>query len=288
MPQSPIISSAINLGDLHREAKRQLTGGGVENPGLEASVILCSVIGKPPHAVYTEPETVVRETVARECAGRVERRLNGEPCAYATGFKEFFSLRFEVNPAVLVPRPETETLVEEALRMLPPNGCVLDIGTGCGCVAVSLKKNMPHTTVCAADISPEALEVAKRNARAHSASIRFCRGDMLSPFEDNCADMVVSNPPYVSEEEFETLPREIRDFEPKIALVSGNGGFEHLETVVRSAPRVLKNGGRCIVETGDGQADKCAEIFGRAGFTCITTACDLAGKTRTVAGLWKR
>ncbi|MCY4042961.1 MAG: peptide chain release factor N(5)-glutamine methyltransferase [Candidatus Dadabacteria bacterium] len=277
-----------NLGALYRATRRRMSGGGMENPGLEASVILCSVIGKPPHAVYTEPETVVGEKDARECAGRVRRRLDGEPCAYTTGFKEFFSLRFEVSPAVLIPRPETETLVEEALRMLSPGERALDIGTGCGCAAVALKKNMPGAIVGASDISPEALEVAKRNARAHSANISFTPGDMLSPFEDNCADMVVSNPPYVSEREFEALPREVRDFEPEGALVSGENGFEHIRKVVSSAPRVLRNGGRCIVEVGEGQADGCAEIFRLCGFTRVTTARDLAGKTRTVAGYWKR
>ena len=277
-----------NLGALYGKARRQLSGGGIENPGLEASVILCSVIGKPPQAVHTEPETAVGADDARECAGRIKRRLGGEPCAYTTGFKEFFSLRFEVSPAVLIPRPETETLVEEALRMLSPGECALDIGTGCGCVAVALKKNMPDAVVCASDISPGALEVAKRNARAHSAAIGFEFGDILSPFKDNCADMVVSNPPYVSEREFEALPCEVRAFEPTGALVSGEDGFEHIRRVASSAPRVLRDGGRCVVEVGDGQADECSEIFRRCGFTHITTARDLAGKTRTVAGLWKK
>ena len=279
-----------NLGSLYHKTKKRLSDGGIENPGLEASVILCSVIEKPPHTVHTEPDKVIGTDAVRKCEDRVRRRLEREPCAYTTGFKEFFSLRFEVNPAVLIPRPETETLVEEALKILKRGGgkTVLDVGTGSGCIAVVLKKHMPRLRVCASDISPGALEVARANARRHLTKISFVLGDGLSCFEDGCADLVVSNPPYVSAREMEELPAEVGEFEPPGALFGGEDGFEHIRGIVSSSPRVLRKNGWCLIEVGEGQADGCAEIFKQNGFGDITTARDLAGKTRTVGGTWKK
>ncbi|WP_462137575.1 peptide chain release factor N(5)-glutamine methyltransferase [Candidatus Mycalebacterium sp.] len=284
------MSLETNLGSLYRKTRKRFRRGGIENPGLEASVIACSVLGKPSGTVHTNPQIAVGREQARECENRVLRRLEGEPCAYATGAREFFSRRFVVSPAVLIPRPETETVVEAALEKIPPDTEMraIDVGTGSGCIAVTLKKERPHLSVAAVDISQRALEKAEENARFHGADISFVCGDALWNFEDNSTDIIVSNPPYVSEEDFETLPDEIRDFEPKEALVSGEGGFEHIRKIVSDATRVLCAGGWCVVEVGDGQAHGCAEIFKENGFSGISTTDDISGKPRAVEGIWKK
>ncbi len=279
-----------NLGTLYLKTRERFRHGGIENPGLEASVILCSVTGMPNHAVYANAETVLGQSEMRECENRVLRRLGKEPCAYTTGVKEFFSRPFAVSPAVLIPRPETETVVETALGKIPRGAKLraVDVGTGSGCIAITLKKERPDISVAAVDISAAALEKAAENRRAHKADIRLVLGDMVSCFADSCADIVIANLPYISEKEFGDLPEEVRDFEPKQALLSGEGGFEHIRKIVSSAPRIMRTGGCCIVEVGDGQAQRCAEFFLRSGFSDISTAADIHGKTRAVCGCRKR
>ncbi|MGI9558924.1 MAG: peptide chain release factor N(5)-glutamine methyltransferase [Thermodesulfobacteriota bacterium] len=279
-----------NLGALYRETREQFRAKGFENPGLEASVLLCSVTGEPPHRIVSDPQTAVRGKAAREFEDRVRRRLKNEPCAYITGTREFFSLSFAVSPAVLIPRPETETVVETALRNIPAGKKlrVADIGTGSGCIAIALKKEREEISVTASDISPAAIEIARQNALFHGTEINFVIGDALSRFADGSADIIVSNPPYVPEQEFESLPDDVRVFEPREALVSGDDGFEHIRKIVADAPRVLGGGGVCVMETGDGQAEKCAEIFSKNGFSDISAADDIGGKTRVVSGTWKK
>ncbi len=280
----------INLGTLYRRTRERFRRGGIENPGIEASVILCSVIDRPAQTVYASPETVLGRGEAEECENRVLRRLKKEPCAYTTGVREFFSRGFAVSPAVLIPRPETETVVEGALEKIPPGASlrVVDVGTGSGCMAITLKKERPQVSVTATDISADALEKAAENARLLGADVSFVLGDMVSCLADACADMVVANLPYISEKEYDGLPDEIRVFEPKNALLSGENGLEHIRKMVSDAPRVMRTGGHCIVEVGDGQAEKCAWFFERSGFSEIQTASDIHGRTRMVAGRWKK
>ncbi len=284
------MSFETNLGTLYQETRERFRARGIENPGLEASVILCSVTGQPAGAVHTKPETVLKSQETLECENRVKRRLKNEPCAYTTGVREFFSRCFSVSPAVLIPRSETETVVEAALEKIPPGkkSHVVDVGTGSGCIAVTLKKERPDIRVAASDISAAALKEARRNAHALGADISFILGDTLSCFGDGCTDMVISNPPYVSEKEFETLPEEVRGFEPALALLSGEDGFEHTRKIVLDAPRVMRAGGCCIVEVGDGQAQKCAGFFEKGGFSDISTLNDIHGKARVVTGIWKK
>lgn len=278
-----------NLGSVYHKTKERFRRGGIENPGLEASVILCSAIGMPSHAVYTKPETVLGRSETQECENRVRRRLNKEPCAYTTGVREFFSRKFAVSPAVLIPRPETEILVELALEKIPPGKAlrVLDVGTGSGCIAITLKKERPDISVTGSDISADSLKKAAENSRLHNADVSFVRGDTVSCFADACADIVVANLPYISEKEFENLPDEVRLFEPKQALLSGENGLGHIRKLVSDAPRVMRAGGYCILEVGDGQAQICAEMFEWNGFSA-STASDIYGKTRAVTGHWKK
>ena len=215
----------------------------------------------------------------------VARRLAGAPLAYLTGVKEFWSIPFEVSPSVLVPRPETEALVEKVLELSSrEDESIVDVGTGSGCIAVALAKELPRARVQAVDVSERALRVARRNAARHKARrVQFLRSDLLAAFRGTGAkfDFIVSNPPYVSRGEWEALPAEVRDFEPRRALFAGESGLELIERLVRRAGTFLKPGGYLIFEIGEGQRDRVLGLFGKR-WTEIETAWDLAGKPRVI------
>ncbi len=215
----------------------------------------------------------------------VARRLDGVPLAYLTGVKEFWSIPFEVSPSVLVPRPETEALVEKVLELASrEDESIVDVGTGSGCIAVALAKELPRARIQAVDVSERALRVARRNAARHKARhIQFMRSDLLSAFRGTGArfDFIVSNPPYVSRGEWEGLAAEVRDFEPRRALFAGESGLELIERLVRRAGTFLKPGGHLIFEIGEGQRDQVLGLFGKR-WTEIETAWDLAGKPRVI------
>jgi release factor glutamine methyltransferase len=223
---------------------------------------------------------------AEACFRRlVEKRRNGVPLAYLTGMKEFWSIPFEVTPSVLVPRPETEVLVEKVLELASrESDSILDVGTGCGCIAVALAKELPRAHIEAVDISERALRVARRNAaRQKTRRVQFRRSNIFSAFRGTGVrfDFIVSNPPYISRGDWDGLPPEIRDFEPRRALLSGESGLEMIERLVRRARIYLKPGGYLIFEIGDGQRDRVLSLFGKR-WTEIETAWDLAGKPRVI------
>lgn len=197
----------------------------------------------------------------------VSKRLAGFPLPYLTGIKEFWSIPFRVFPGVLIPRPETELIVEKMIELSSQeNKTVVDIGTGCGNIAVSLAKEFPDARIIATDTSVKALKVARLNAiNQQISTIIFARGDLFSPLrklrlERKC-DFIVSNPPYVSREEWAKLPEEIRNHEPKGALVAGESGLEIIEKLVKRAPLFLKPRGYLLVEIGYGQRNKVLSFF---------------------------
>ncbi|MBN1224968.1 MAG: peptide chain release factor N(5)-glutamine methyltransferase, partial [Candidatus Aminicenantes bacterium] len=215
------------------------------------------------------------------------RRLSGVPLSYLTHLKEFWSIPFEIHPGVLIPRPESELIVEKVLDLTDKREAVIvDIGTGCGNLAVSLARVLPEARVVATDISQKALEIAGRNAAQQGvAGITFVRGSKFSPLkrlglEEKC-DFIVSNPPYVSEEDWKSLPPEIRDHEPKKALLAGKTGLEFIEDLVRDAPKYLKPGGRLVLEIGWGQKGRVLSMFGRE-WTRVRSCKDLNGIPRVV------
>ena len=207
------------------------------------------------------------------------------PLSHLTGTKEFWSIPFEVTPSVLVPRPETEGLVEKVLELSTRESeTILDVGTGSGCIAIALARELPRAEVTAVDVSERALRVARRNAaRQKVRHIEFGRSDLFSAFRGTGLrfDFVVSNPPYVSREEWEALPADVRDFEPRRALLAGESGLELIERLVRRARTFLKPGGYLIFEIGEGQRDRVLGLFSRR-WTEIETAWDLSGKPRVI------
>jgi release factor glutamine methyltransferase len=215
----------------------------------------------------------------------VDRRLAGVPLAHLAGTREFWSLAIEVSPSVLVPRPETEGLVEKVLELSTREAeSILDVGTGSGCIAIALAKELPRAAIQAVDVSERALAVARRNAARHKVrSIEFRRSDLFSAFRGTGLkfDFVVSNPPYVSRAEWADLPADVRDFEPRRALLAGETGHEVVERLVRRAGTFLRPGGYLVFEIGEGQRDHVLGLFGRR-WTEIETAWDLAGKPRVI------
>ena len=250
-----------------------LKSKGSESPRLEAEVLLAFASGKSRVDLYVCYDEEPNETVRAAFRDLVRRRGRGEPVAYLVGKKEFYSLDFKVDRRVLIPRPETEQLVLETVEFVKKRDKVFgkadkeraassevgrtwrfcDVGTGSGCLAVALAKNVANCSVTALDLSEEALEVARENAAAHSTSDRvaFVRSDLFDALrsqKDALFDVVVSNPPYVSDEEYAALEPTVRLYEPKIALLGGPTGAELPIELVRQAPDFLARGGRIFLE----------------------------------------
>jgi len=216
----------------------------------------------------------------------VDRRCRREPIAYILGQREFWGRPFEVTPDVLIPRPETELIVEEALDLFPAGhepGVIVDVGTGSGCLAVALALEFPAARVIATDISEAALDVAKRNADTNGVADRvdFRTGDLLEPVVES-ADLIVSNPPYVASGDAPALVPEVREHEPHVALFAGADGLSLFTRLFPSAAKRLSAGGRLIVEVGYDQDDRVARIAARDGWTLSHVRQDLQSITRTL------
>jgi release factor glutamine methyltransferase len=252
---------------------------------LEAKVLLLRAAAISEERYLAAPDSPCSAKAEAYFRRLVARRLDGVPLSHLTGTKEFWSIPFEVTPSVLVPRPETEGLVEKVLELSTrENEMILDIGTGSGCIAIALARELPRAEVTAVDVSERALSVARRNAARQKAKhIEFRKSDLFSAFRGTGLrfDFVVSNPPYVSREEWEVLPADVRDFEPRRALLAGESGLELIERLVRRARTFLKPGGYLIFEIGEGQRDRVLGLFSRR-WTEIETAWDLAGKPRVI------
>ena len=267
---------------------------------LDAELLLAETLGVSRLELYTGHDRPVEPRERVTFREMVKRRSRREPVAYIIRRKEFFSLSFEVDPAVLVPRPETEHLVDAVLTALasrprspaepavPPR--VLDLGTGSGNIAVAVAVHHPEVLVDAVDISAAALEVARRNARRHGVEsrIRFHSGDLLAPLGEVAWDVIVSNPPYVRAREFEGLMPDVRIYEPREALVDvkseTSDGLGFYREIARSVASRLADNGSAIVEVGDGQAGDVAAVLRAAGLASIRTVRDLAGIERVVVG----
>ena len=237
------------------------------DPSLEAKLILLECTSIPEEQFYSFPKRKLAKAEEKRFYKLVSKRLTGFPLPYITGVREFWSIPFSVSPGVLIPRPETELIVEKVLEMSQrENETIVDIGTGCGNIAVSLAKELPQVRIVATDTTKKALRLAKLNAsRQKISNIVFARGSLLSALQklrlERKCDFIVSNPPYVSEEEWTKLDPEIRDHEPKSSLVAGKSGLEVIKELIQGAPSYLKPGGCLLIEIGDGQRDKVLSFF---------------------------
>ena len=239
---------------------------GSETPRLDAEVLLAHVRGCQRILLYTAFDQVVAEDARARFRELVRRRGAGEPVAYLVGSREFFSLPLEVSPAVLVPRPETEGLVVRVLDLCRAAEAprIIDVGTGSGAIAIAVAKSLPRAKLTVTDLSAAALEVARANAERHGLAgrIDFHRGDLLAdPAVAGPWDVIVSNPPYVKEEEVASLPRDVRDHEPRGALVAGPRGVEVIERLAAEAAERLVPGGWLVLEAGPGVAVEVEQIL---------------------------
>ncbi len=278
-----------------RAATVRLSEAGVDSPGLTAEVLLRHVLGLDQSELYLRLDDPLRAEHRQGFEKLLDRRVRHEPVAYVTGKKEFWSLEFNVNGAVLIPRPETESLVELALDYAREIHSaqpirIADIGTGSGAIAVSLAKNLPEAEIWAVDISNEALSVAEGNAIRHHVMgrIHLLKGDLIDALGKGRApfNMIVSNPPYIRRGELASLAPEIREWEPLTALDGGEDGFEFYRRIIPSAQDYLNDGGRVLLEIGSDMAAGVVDLFARAGCYAPATVCqDYAGRDRVVAAM---
>ncbi|GAC1702717.1 MAG: peptide chain release factor N(5)-glutamine methyltransferase [Candidatus Acidiferrum sp.] len=281
-----------------KQSMQQLRDAGVPSYTLAAELLLLHALGHDRTWIYAHPEEHIDEPVERRLFGMIERRAGGEPTQHITGTQEFWSLEFEVTPEVLIPRPESEHVIEVALdrlalrevragrsAKLDGDGVqIADVGTGSGCLAVVLAKELPKAKVYATDISERALVVARRNAERHGIRerIEFVHGSFFEKLPAHF-DLIVSNPPYVGRNESATLAREVREHEPEEALYGGEEGYEMYSELISQAAEHLVTGGIAVLELGHRSLPAVQPLFDTAAWCIVGVTNDLAGIPRVIA-----
>jgi release factor glutamine methyltransferase len=281
--------NGATIAEALKEAGERLRAASVPNDLLDAQTLLAEAGGFDRTYLIINFNQQLSEGILSEFRTMVARRAAGEPLQYITGRQEFFGLDFEVTPDVLIPRPETELIVEEAIRIVQLNGVarpvIVDVGAGSGCIAVALARELADARVIASDVSEAALRVARRNAARHGLEDRvdFIASDLLDAFaEEEFADFILSNPPYVSEKEMPSLQREVRDWEPRAALTDSNDGLSLYRRLLKDAPSRLRPGGHLICEMGYTQSEMISNMIDRRVWGEPKLLDDLQGIPRTI------
>jgi len=311
------------IREAYAQGSADLKFAGIDTPGLDASLLLAHVLKTTRTALVAAGTEKLSEKICKEYCSLIERRCLGECVAYLTGKKEFRGLEFHVNHSVLVPRPETETLVEAAIEIVKSNGenqkddkqkplCdsklsagqqysgvnILELCTGSGAVAISLKNELPELEIHATDISKEALEIARKNAKRllPGSNLHFYQGDLYSALS-NCSlliasnrrfafSLIIANPPYIPSDEIQTLSQEVQN-EPRLALDGGKSGLDIITRIIAEAPDYLSLGGTLLLEADPRQMLDIAELFKNRGFINIRFFEDLSGKKRVIGGIFE-
>ena len=291
LPPSLQSASQATLGEIIAEARRLLEQAGIESAGQEAFWIVEHVLRLPAHHVVADRDRLLSPAELVGARGLVGRRVGREPLQYILGTQEFCGLEFDVNPAVLIPRPETELLVEYVTQRIPVErqATIVDVCTGSGCIAVAIARLRPCARLIATDLSNASLDVARVNAARHAVGerITWLEGDLLGPLAgqklEGCIDVIVSNPPYIADADWATLQPEVRLFEPRGALVAGPQGTEFHERLLQEAGQYLSPGGVLIMEIGAGQARAMRRIVDQiSGYRFHQLVYDAAGLERVV------
>lgn len=291
IPDAP---PTADIPGLITRAARYLEGSGVIKPRLNAEHLLSHCTGRSRTDLYAYYDRPVSRQERESYTTLLRRRAAHEPLQYITGTKGFRYLELAVDSRVLIPRPETEMLAGRAvdiIRARPGRAVVVDVGTGSGCIALSLARECPDAAIYATEISMDALEVARANARRLQLeeAVSFCPGDLLDALNSELAggiDLIVCNPPYVKEDDFPFLPPEVREHEPRIALVAGPSGIEVHLRLMGQAPRWLAPGGRLLLEGAEDQVHWLESEAARSGYTAAEVYPDLNGRPRMVEMRW--
>jgi release factor glutamine methyltransferase len=271
----------VTVGEVLRRATEYLAGKGVESPRLDAEHMLGKALGLSRVELYIYHDRPLEDRERDEFRELVRRRGEREPLAYVLGEWGFRRLTLKTDRRALVPRPETEVVVERCLALLDGGSpSVLDVGTGTGAIALAIADEHPSARVTALEVSPDALELARENAAATGIAIDFVEGDLTGGLGESEYDLVVSNPPYITQEEIGTLQPEVRDWEPRLATI----GNEHTKQIAEHALEALQPGGHLVLEVADTRAAEAAELLEALGYDEVVVTEDLAGRDRIVEG----
>lgn len=277
-------SSYLNL----IEDARKILFDATETPRIDAEILLLHVLQKPLAWLIANGNTTATAEQLKVYFRLVDERSRGYPIAYLIGYREFWTLKLKVTPDVLIPRPDTETLVEQALSLIDKSqsSLILDLGTGSGAIALAIAKECPQAEIVAVDSCNKALDLAKHNAQAnHISNVTFTLSDWFQNIIPAKFDLILSNPPYIEKDDVHLSQGDLR-FEPKSALVSGDSGLEDIKEIILQAPKFLNKNAHIIIEHGFNQAESVAEIFNNAGFDDVILSYDLNQLPRCTQAKW--
>ena len=276
----------MNYSEILKKGENFLKKNKIHNPYLDTELILSKVINRKREEILLNVNNKLKAGEIKNFKKYLLRRQKKEPMAYILGYKYFWKYKFLINKSVLIPRPDTELIVEQALSYLPNNVSkrILDIGTGSGCIVISLLKERPKCKATALDISRKALNVAKTNAKLHQLEnkINFINID-IDKYKSSNYDLIISNPPYINSVDLKRLDDDIKFHEPELALSGGSDGYKNIEKVIYKSKKLLKINGKLILEIGHKQKNKSVKILKDNGFYINKISKDLSGKDRCIA-----